>query len=152
MTRKSYIMFILNKDSKNLGYLFEHVIFEKLKSMDLFDEIHYEKELIKRYGWNACSIDYLLVYKDTYIVIQLKWVKTKRRETHAINNFIKSVEYLRTLFNTKKMICGLWVSRRKPFQDNEFNLNNRNIFCVSEFDNMSKAADQTERFIKKVVF
>ena len=49
------------------------------------------------------------------------------------------------------MICGLWISRRKPFQDNEFNLNSRNIFCISEYDNMIKAADKAISFIKEVI-
>lgn len=140
-----------DKDMKNQGYIFENIIYQKLKSLEIFEEIHYEKELIKRYGWLCSSIDYLLIHKDVYIVTQLKWVKTKRRETRGINNFIKSVEHLSKMFNHKKMIFGLWISRRKPFQDNEENLKNKNIYCIVESESMDKAAENVASFIQRVM-
>jgi hypothetical protein len=137
------------KDPYNYGYLFEQILYEKLKALNMFDEIYYEKDLKERWGWDAASVDYLLVYKNKMIVLQSKWRKTRRRENAHINNFLKSIKHISRLIEGKTLIFGLWVSRREPFQDNIVQLSNHNIFCISDFHSMTKVANQMIDVLKQ---
>lgn len=138
-------------DPGNVGYLFEKVIYDTLKSTNMFDEIHYETELTKRWGFNASSIDYLLVVKDKAIVVQVKWRKTRRRENLSINNFIKSIQHVQKYLTDKQIIMGLWISRRKPFDDNVKELYAHNIKCICDYDSMTKLATEMIDQIKKTI-
>ena len=138
------------KDPKNFGYVFENIIYESVKQLDTFEEILYEKELKKRWGWEAASVDYLLVYKDKIILVQVKWRKTRRRENMHIQNFIKSINHIMNSWN-KKMIMGLWVSRREPFDDNKELLKQHNIKCIHDFHNMNKIAAELQLILKSTL-
>lgn len=113
--------------------------------MGLFQEIHYETDLRKRWGWHMSSIDYLMVYQNKIIVvIQAKWRRTRRRETAAVQNFIRSIEHVKEHYASFKII-GLWVSRMTPFEDNQFNLQNYNVYCVCNDDNMMNLANTMQQ-------
>jgi hypothetical protein len=137
------------KDPSNLGYVFEQILYNKLQQLQLFDEIHYETELTRKWGWDASSVDYLLVYKNKVIVLQAKWRKTRRRENAHINNFIKSIKHITSSIDGKTMILGLWVSRRKPFEDNISQLMNHNVICISNFDSMTSLANHMADILEK---
>ena len=74
----------------NDGYLMEHLVYEYIKKLNIFDEIIYEKELIKRYGRGAEGVDYLLIHQNKMILLQVKWRRTRRRENSGIESFLKS--------------------------------------------------------------
>jgi hypothetical protein len=127
---------------KNIGYVFEDIVYEELRSLNIFDEIHHETELTRMYGWDASSIDYMLVYKNKVIVVQTKWRKTRRREDAGIHKFIRSINYMKGQVNGKKQFYGLWVSRREPFEDNIQFLGAHNVSCISNFNSMTSAAKE----------
>lgn len=122
-----------NKDPKNLGYEVEKNFYDYIKKCSIFDfEIKSEVQLKKQYGWAFTSIDYLLITQDGIIPIQIKYRKTRRKEDHFINNFLKSVDELRTIYD-KPILFGLWISRILPFLDNQSLLQTRKVECVSYF-------------------
>jgi len=98
--------------------------------------------LIRLYGWDTSSIDHLLFYGNYIIPIQTKWVKTKRRETHAVNNFLKSVKIIQSVFN-RPILFGIWCSRMTPFEDNQELMRKMNILSVSCFEDMEILIDKT---------
>lgn len=129
----------------NEGYLFEQVLLDRIKSMGIFEEIHYETDLRKRWGWHMSSIDYLMVYQNKIIVvIQAKWRRTRRRENAAVQNFIRSIEYVKRCYQSYKLI-GLWVSRMVPFEDNQCNLQSYNVYCVSNDNDMANLANSMQQ-------
>lgn len=131
--------------TKNIGYVFEDIVYEELRSLNIFDEIHHETELTRMYGWDASSIDYMLVYKNKIIVVQTKWRKTRRREDAGIQKFVRSINYMKDHIvdlDEKKQFYGLWVSRREPFEDNIRYLGSHNVSCVSNFNSMASAAKE----------
>jgi hypothetical protein len=139
------------KNPKNFGYIFESILFERLKSLNLFDEIYYETDLRKKWGFDAASVDYLLVYKNNVIMLQVKWRKTRRKENAHIQNFIKSINHISRFIDDKTMLFGLWVSRRQPFDDNKYYMKNHNIYCISDFNSMTKLANDMEAILKNVI-
>jgi hypothetical protein len=122
------------KNPKNLGYEFEHKIYEKFIKLG-FRKIIHETELRKKYGWNANSVDFLIESENGIIIIQTKWMKTMRRSTKYVNNFIKSIKFINEIYG-KPYLYGLWISRMKPFNDNISKLENEGVFCVSDFTSM----------------
>jgi hypothetical protein len=130
----------------HIGYYLESEI---LKKLQLYSDIVYtEKELIKKYGYKASSIDFLIIYKDQYIFIQTKWRRTHRREDHGINNFINSVEYLNKIICPDKLSFGIWSSRVEPYDDNKIKLSDNNIYFVNSFEDISSLVDKTETFLR----
>ena len=142
---------MLVKDPKNFGYIFENIIHDKLKNLECFDEILYEKELKKRWGWEASSVDYLLIYDNNIILIQVKWRKTRRRESVHIHNFIKSINHIMNALTNKNMVMGLWISRREPFEDNKEFLSKHNIRCIYDFHSMNKIASDLEIILRNAL-
>lgn len=143
-------MKIIN-ENQMLGNLFEEILYDKIKELNFFDEIHYERDLLKKYGWHSSSIDYLLVYKKKFIVLQLKWRNTKRKENLSINNFVKSTLFMQNKMHDKEYMCGLWVSRLKPFDDNISFLAQHSINYVSCCESMDKLAILAQNHIKTLL-
>ncbi len=135
----------------NDGYVMEHLIYEHIKSLNIFDEIIYEKELIKRYGREAVGIDYLLIYQDKMIVLQIKWRRTRRRENNSIESFLKSINYITNYLKDKQYMLGLYISRIEPFSDNKNYLENNKVHCIHEFDSMNSLAMNTANYLKSII-
>jgi hypothetical protein len=135
-----------------IGYIAEQSFYKKVLNLDIFSEIKYEDDLVKDYSWRFSSIDYLLIKEDGIIPVQIKYRRTRRREDRSVNNFIKSVDQLSSIYN-KPILFGLWISRLRPFDDNESLLGTRNIRCVSHFEDMetliSKSIDHIIETCKK---
>lgn len=124
-----------SNDPHNLGYVAEKRFFKSVVQLGIFNEIQYETQLKKEFGWGIVSIDFLLVVENGVIPIQIKYRKTRRREDHGINNFIKSLDLLNKV-SPKPVLFGVWLSRVKPFDDNEYKLNNKKVVCVSDYDSI----------------
>lgn len=133
---------MLRLDPKNLGRLFERKMLFGLKSMEVFDAIHDENTLKKRYGWKASSVDYMLELPEGLILMQIKWRASRRRENAAIMNFLGSIKYIQDHYN-KPMLFGMWVSRMEPFEDNKQLLKNNNIHCVHHFESIESLVKQS---------
>jgi hypothetical protein len=114
---------------------------ERLYETEKFEQILYETELKKRYGWNASSVDMLIIYGDTLIFTQCKWRVSRRRESLDIAKFLNSAKHISQFFGTDFKVYGLWVSRREPFSDNKELLKKENMCSISNFDSMDKLAD-----------
>lgn len=115
------------------GRVFEHKITESLTKLCMFDDVLHEDELRKLWGWDVCSIDHLLLYRDYIIPVQEKWCNTRRRETKHMQKFLNSIEYLQSVLPNKRVLFGLWVSRIEPFDDNKQLLHKYNIHAVSHY-------------------
>jgi hypothetical protein len=142
----------LNMEStinNNLGHLFECKMLKRLLSTNMFDEIYTENDLINQFGFNASSIDFMLICKNKIIFIQCKYRLSRRRENHGINNFLNSIEFVLNIIGKDKYTFGVWASRRPPFNDNITRLENRKVFTVVFFDNMDTLVDETTMFILK---
>ena len=123
------------EDYTNCGRIFEKKIYNELTKLKGIDRIYDENDLRKRYGWDSIGVDFLLVRKNYCIAIQTKYCKTRRREDDAIRKFINSLDYV--IYHTNlKCICGFWISRMKPFDDNLSYMNSKNIQCIHEFHDM----------------
>jgi hypothetical protein len=133
---------------QNNGIKLEMDLYKRLNDLRLFDNIIMEKDLIRLYGWDTSSIDHLLFYGNYIIPIQTKWVKTKRRETHAVNNFLKSVKIIQRLFG-RPILFGIWCSRMTPFEDNQELMKKMNILSVSCFEDMEILIDKTIEVVMK---
>lgn len=130
-------------DYNNHGRLLERLFHKRL--LDIFDSrdiigVYEEDELKSMYGWNASSVDYLIELKDSVIVVQVKYRRTRRRENHAIRNYLNSIEYLKNCIG-KPVSYGLWVSRVEPFADNKLCLSGHKVVSVSYFENMDVLID-----------
>lgn len=110
--------------------------------LQLFEDILLEKDLIRLHGWECASIDHLLVLQNYIIPVQTKWVKTKRRETHAVMNFLKSVKVIQKIYQ-KPVLFGIWCSRMTPFEDNQELMKSMKVICVSCFHDMDNLIQQT---------
>lgn len=129
---------VMNID--NYGRLFEKRIWASLKQLDNIDKIYDENQIRKAFGWQAVGVDFLICKGDFIIAIQTKYKKTRRREDHGIQNFIKSLDYILEKSN-KKLLVGLWISRIKPFDDNISYMLSKNIECIYNFDCMDTLVD-----------
>lgn len=139
-------------EETNCGRVFERRIHNALLQSlrNDIDVIYDENDLRKKYGWESVGIDFLLV-KDKYcIAIQTKYRKTRRREDVMINKFVKSLDHLldRSDYN---YVCGFWISRRKPFDDNMNFMGSRNIKCVHEFHSMDALVNNAIQEIRKII-
>lgn len=113
------------------GHILEDKITKCLSDMQLFDDIYHEDDLRRQWGWDVCSIDHLIVYKDFFIPIQEKWCNTRRRETKHMQRFLRSVSRIKSVLPDKRFLFGVWVSRIEPFDDNKEMLRECNIHAVS---------------------
>jgi hypothetical protein len=118
-------------EDSRIGRVFEEKISDKLRNMLLFDQVLHEDDLRKMWGWDLCSIDHLLVYRNYLIPIQEKWCNTRRRETKHMLRFLTSIQKLRTVFPDKHLLFGIWLSRIEPFDDNKYLMKNANIHVIS---------------------
>jgi hypothetical protein len=126
----------------NLGAKLESDVYHRVISMDKFDIVLHEKDLVSQYGWECSSIDQLMILGDYMIPIQLKWRRTRRRETQGIEHFIKSVQYIKNIIK-KEVLFGIWSSRMMPFADNKEWLLQENIVSVSFFDDINGLVERT---------
>jgi hypothetical protein len=127
----------MHSDPSNPGYKAEQLFYEHIKTArTFFKDIKHEDDL-KKYGWDFTGIDYLLFTHNGMIPIQIKYKGTRRRENLGINNFLKSVKLLNQIYK-EQILFGLWISRLKPFRDNEQLLTSYNIKCVDEFNDMNE--------------
>lgn len=135
----------------NNGYVMEHLVYENIKNLNIFDEIIYEKELIKRYGRGAEGIDYLLIHQNKMILLQVKWRRTRRRENSAIESFLRSVNFIVDSLKDKQYLFGLYISRLEPFDDNKNYLGNNKVHCIYEYDSMASLAISTANYLKSIM-
>jgi len=133
-------------DPKNFGYIVEQLFYDNISKLGIFIDIKHEKELIKTYGFSYSSIDYILILKDGIIPVQIKYRGSRRRETIGVDNFISSISKLGDIFN-KPIIYGLWISRLRPFDDNESLLGLHNIRCVDDFHDMNRLIEKSVDYI-----
>lgn len=122
-------------DPSNLGAKLEADVYNQILKMKEFDIVLLEKDLVSMFGWNSSSIDQLLIIDKYMIPIQLKWRRTRRRETQGIENFIRSIHYVKKRLD-KDVLFGIWSSRMMPFKDNISLLKNEKIETVSFFDDI----------------
>jgi hypothetical protein len=131
-----------------MGVELEWKVLIGLQALNVFDRIYHEKELVSKFGWRSSSIDVLLVVNDYIIPTQQKWRNSKRRETQGVENFLKSIEFVQKQLG-KKVLFGVWSSRKHPFDDNEEKLKNFNVVCVSHFENIDGLAKKTIEVVKR---
>lgn len=135
----------------NDGYVMESLVYEYIKNLNIFDEIIYEKELIKRYGREAVGIDYLLIHQNKMIVLQIKWKRTRRRENNGIESFLRSLNYIVDSLKDKQYMLGLYISRLEPFDDNKCHLQNNKVHCIFEYESMTSLALNTANYLKSII-
>jgi hypothetical protein len=140
-------IFNMHTASHMRGAKLEVDVFSALKSLDIFDAVYHERELVDKFGWQCCSIDVLAVCGDYIIPTQQKWRMSKRRETQDVNNFIKSMEYIQGKLG-KKILFGVWSSRKHPFDDNALKLKEWNVFCISHFSDIDGLVQKTIEVVK----
>lgn len=133
--------------NNDIGQLFEYKMMKRLISMNLFDEIYTENDLIHQFGFLASSIDFMLIRQDTIIFVQCKYRLSRRRENHGVDNFLKSIDYVTRNMDKTKCSFGIWASRRQPFEDNIIRLKDHNVSTVVCFDDMDSLVSKTMVFI-----
>ncbi len=126
----------------------ENIIYEHIDKLKIFDEIVYERDLVKRYGREAVGVDYLLVHKNKIILLQIKWKKTRRRETNDIKNFLNSVHFITQKLKDKQYIFGLYISRMEPFSDNKNYLETNKVYCIYDFESMNSLANNVATYLQ----
>lgn len=141
---KSYFI----NDPTNLGAKLEADVYNQIKDMKEFDMVFLEKDLVSMYGWNSSSIDQLLIIDKYIIPIQLKWRRTRRRETQGVENFIRSIHYIKRKLN-KDVLFGVWSSRMMPFEDNIALLETEKVVSVSFFDDIDGLVMRTIKVIQE---
>lgn len=144
---KSYFI----NDPDNFGAKLEVDVYNQTKQMKEFDVVLLEKDLVSMYGWNSSSIDQLLIIDKYMIPIQLKWRRTRRRETQGVENFIRSIHYIKTKLN-KDVLFGVWSSRMMPFEDNVSLLESEKIISVSFFENIDGLVTRTIKLIQEQLY
>jgi hypothetical protein len=130
---------------KNCGYILENELFEKLKALPA-KKIYTEKQLTELYGWDASSVDFMIEFSNYTLFIQTKFLNTRRRENHHINNFIKSLNHIKKEHNVSSL-HGIWVCRIDPFDDNIRYLNMNKTDVVSCFESINDLVDKTMNHI-----
>lgn len=135
-------------DPSNLGAKLEADVYNQILKMKEFDIVLLEKDLVSMFGWNSSSIDQLLIIDKYMIPIQLKWRRTRRRETQGVENFIRSIHYVKTRLD-KDVLFGIWSSRMMPFKDNISLLKNEKIVAVSFFDDIDGLVMRTITVIQE---
>lgn len=132
----------------NLGAKLEADVYHQIKNMKAFDVILIENDLVSMYGWDCSSIDQLLLIDGYMIPIQLKWRRTRRRETQGIKNFIRSIQHVKAVMK-KDVLFGIWSSRMMPFEDNALLLETEKVVSVSFFDNIDGLVLKTIKVLKE---
>lgn len=123
------------RDPHNLGYEAESRFLQAVSSLGVFKEIKYENDLKREHGWALISIDFLLVADNGLVPVQIKYRRSRRRENHGIENFISSLEHLSKCYKDP-VLFGMWVSRLKPFEDNQERLQKHKVFCIDCYDSI----------------
>lgn len=131
----------------NYGRLLEVKLHSHLAALGLFDQILHEDELRKNCGWDASSVDHVLVIGDYMIPIQEKWRNTRRRETKNMTRFIQSVYFVSEKMH-KKVLFGAWVSRIEPFDDNKEMLQRHKIMSISCYTSIDELV---AKVVKEIV-
>lgn len=132
----------------NLGAKLEADVYHQITKMDAFDVVLIENDLVSMYGWDCSSIDQLLLIDGYMIPIQLKWRRTRRRETKGIKNFIRSINHVKSIMK-KDVLFGIWSSRMMPFEDNALLLETEKVISVSHFDNIDGLVLKTIKVLKE---
>lgn len=122
-------------DPHNLGYEAESRFLEAVSNLGVFKEIKYENDLKREHGWPLISIDFLLVANNGIVPVQIKYRRSRRRENHGIANFINSLDHLSKCYKDP-VLFGLWVSRLKPFEDNQQRLMRHKVVCIDCYDSI----------------
>jgi hypothetical protein len=126
----------------NCGLVLENELLEKLKCLPNVIRIYTEKELTKLYGWDASSVDFMIEFNNYTILIQTKYLKTRRKENFHINKFVKSINYLKKVHNLN-LFYGIWVCRIHPFDDNISYLHSNRTDVVSCFESINLLVNKT---------
>lgn len=126
----------LTKDPINRGYQAEKVFYEYISNVRICQKILHECELRKCHDWHMASIDYLLFLENGIVPVQIKYRGSRRRENTSVNNFLNAVNRLHMLYN-KPILFGIWISRLRPFEDNQERLKSQKILCVDYFHDMN---------------
>jgi hypothetical protein len=135
-------------DPINLGEKLEADVYHQITKMNAFDVVLIENDLVSMYGWDCSSIDQLLIIDGYMIPIQLKWRRTRRRETQGIKNFIRSIQHVKAAMK-KDVLFGIWSSRMMPFEDNALLLETEKVVSVSFFDNIDGLVLKTIKVLKE---
>ena len=135
-------------DPINQGEKLEADVYHQITKMNTFDVVLIENDLVSMYGWDSSSIDQLLLIDGYMIPIQLKWRRTRRRETQGIKNFIRSIHYLKQVLK-KDVLFGIWSSRMMPFEDNALLLETEKVVSVSFFDSIDGLVMRTIKVLKE---
>ena len=133
----------------NIGRQFEARVYKELLDLKQFDCIYDEIDLRKQYGWDSSGIDFLVVKGNIALAIQLKWRKSRRRESIGIEKFLNSLSYVKQKSGETNagynLAGGLYISRLEPFEDNKEKLREHNIISLSCFESMESLVEQTKR-------
>jgi hypothetical protein len=138
-------------DYHNPGRVIERMFLQELVKAIKDVQVLYEKDLMKLYGWSASGVDYLIEMPEGLVVVQIKYIKTRRRETHAINNFLSSAKHISTCMQ-RPILFGIWVSRLEPFPDNICSLGEEQIYTVSCFESMELLVQRAIALVKTKLF
>lgn len=133
-------------DPLNRGYELESKVYQHLKNLG-FNKIFCEDEIRRRFGWQTTGIDFLIELDHGIIVIQTKWVKTRRRSTKAVNSFINSTKFINNVYG-KPILYGLWLSRLQPFDDHKMIMEKESIYCISCIYSMEELIEQSCKWLK----
>lgn len=133
----------------DFGRVLERALFNEFIATGLFEDIYTETDLRNMFGWNATSIDYMLVSKAGHIILlQSKWRKTKRRETKCVMRFLRSVEHVVNCAGVgQRYTFGIWAARCEPFEDNKQLMQQYNIHSLSSFDSIVSLVSKTKVFL-----
>lgn len=155
------ILYHSGDNESNPGRIFEYLIADNIQQLaslkhDIIEDVLYEDDLRKKYGWKSVGIDFLLVLRNqsensrTLVAIQAKYRKTRRREDHAVSQFMQSLDFVAntTMIPIK---CGLWVSRVKPFEDNIEKMQQKNIMCIYHFDCMTELVRRLSDMLVSII-
>lgn len=136
--------------SNIIGTLFEDKIHHNLCMIPNTIKIYREKDLTRMYGWDASSIDFIVEFKENIIFIQTKWRKSRRRESHGVIHFMNSIKHIQnTEPKNNKKYSGLWISRRKPFDDNIRLMKDSGIETLYCFESMEGLVEKATKYISK---
>lgn len=132
----------------NCGRLLEEKMYEKLVTA-FSVSIYQESDLTRMYGWSSSGIDFLIDFdNDIAIMLQTKYRGTRRRETHSVKNFLKSLDHVSNCVK-KRNILSFWISKLHPFQDNEELMSSYGVKCISNYKSMDELIEMTINEIKK---
>lgn len=148
---KYHMKAYFDNDPSNLGAKLEADVYKGITRLDkfvVFECVMHERDLISLFGWQSSSIDQLIIIGNYMIPIQLKWRRTRRRETQGVENFIKSINFIKQMIG-KDVLFGIWSSRMMPFADNTQWLEEEKVVCVSYFENIDGLVDKTIHKLKE---